>query len=609
VSVLAACAVGASGPSAASAAPILLGRSEDGRPIVAVRVGDPHGTRVLVVGCIHGSEGAGIAVVRALERVRMHADLWLVPNLNPDGYARDTRQNGRGVDLNANWSSRWHGGGRPWDTYYAGPRPFSERETRIARDLILRIRPRATIWFHQHMNLVWAWGPSTDAGRIYARAAGMRFYHRHWLDGTATNWQNHHLPGTAAFTVELPAGSLSAQQVRRQVDAVLALAAALAPHRRLAAARVGRVQALVGDAPMSVSVAVGGRLVYAHEGNVPRPPASNEKLLLSLALLARFGPRHRIPTSVEGRRPQRGLVQGDLWLVGHGDPELDDVALERLARKLRASGVRAVRGSVIGVTDTFTRERWAPGWQRIALQFVAVPTALTFDENRGPAGFVFDPELRAATALTGDLRALGVRVSGHPRAGREPTAARRVVATIRSAPLVDILRRQNADSLNLDAEVLTKMLGAAVFGRPGSIAKGARAIRRWARRHGAVVVAHDGSGLSYQNHVTTNQIVRLLASAGGAVLRSTLAAAGEGTLRGRLLGLRVRAKTGTLLQQVSALSGWVWLRRPGRWAEFSVLSRGLPKARAVALEDSIVAAIAAGEWKGYAASSRSKRLR
>jgi hypothetical protein len=114
--------------------------------------------------------------------------------------------------------------GAPWDTYYSGPRPFSERETRIARNLILRIRPRVTIWYHQHMDLVWAWGPSTAAGRSYARAAGMRFYHHAWLRGTAPNWQNHHLPGSSSFVVELPAGSLSLDQVRRQQRGVLRLA-------------------------------------------------------------------------------------------------------------------------------------------------------------------------------------------------------------------------------------------------------------------------------------------------------------------------------------------------------------------------------------------------
>jgi murein peptide amidase A len=208
-----------------ASAPFQLGRSEGGRPIDAVRVGNRSGPRVLVFGCIHGTECAGISIARALEHVHTGADVWIVPNLNPDGYARGVRQDGRGVDLNANWSSEWRGGGRPWDTYYPGPHPFSERETRIARDLIRRIHPGVTIWYHQHMDLVWAWGRSTAAGRTYARAAGMRFYHHHWLHGTATNWQNHHLPGTSSFTVELPAGSLSPQQVRQHVGAVLAVAA------------------------------------------------------------------------------------------------------------------------------------------------------------------------------------------------------------------------------------------------------------------------------------------------------------------------------------------------------------------------------------------------
>ena len=176
--------------------PRLLGRSEQGRSISVVRIGDPSGPRVLVFGCIHGNETAGIAIARALEHVR----------------------------TGANWSSEWRGGGQPWDPYYGGPRPFSERESRIARDLIERIHPRVTIWYHQHMDVVWAFGGSTAAGRTYARLTGMRLYHHHWLPGTSTNWQNHHLPGTAALTVELPAGSLSPSQVQRHVRAVLRLA-------------------------------------------------------------------------------------------------------------------------------------------------------------------------------------------------------------------------------------------------------------------------------------------------------------------------------------------------------------------------------------------------
>lgn len=577
----------------AQAVRVMLGRSERGRPIYAFRSGDPSGPPVLVVGCIHGTECAGVPIARALERVRTGLDLWVIPNLDPDGYAAGTRQNGRGVDLNQNWSSGWHGGGRPWDTYYPGPRPFSERETRIARDLIQRLRPRATIWFHQHMDLVWAWGQSSPAGRIYARAARMRFYHHHWLGGTAPNWQNHHLPGTASFVVELPAGSLSPAQVRRHVHAVLTLGTALSRRRTLASAGGWKAEAdaLLGRFPVSASVVVGRRLVYAHAGTVPRAPASNEKLLLSLALLDRFGPGYRIPTVVRGKGPGHGVVAGDLWLVGHGDPGLGDAGLARLARELRAAGVRRVRGSVVGVTGTFSRERWAPGWSSIAYRFEALPTALVYDGNVGPRGYDYHPEQRAAAALTAALRALGIHVDGNAETRSGP-ANEPLLAAIRSAPLEEMLRRQNRDSLNFDADVLAKLLGAASFGAPGSLRKGARAIEQWARRHGASIRAYDGSGLSYRDRVTSDTLATLLArSRWRLALRLTLAAPGQGTLAGRLLGLPVKAKTGTLFRGVSALSGWVRLRS-NRWAAFSILSDGLAEGEAVGLEDRLVALIA-----------------
>ncbi len=358
-----------------------------------------------------------------------------------------------------------------------------------------------------------------------------------------------------------------------------------------------RVERLLQTLPVSVSVGESGRPLYGHLADVPRAPASNEKLLLSMALLDRFGPRHAIPTTAESPAFRRGLVRGNLWLVGHGNPEVGPATLERLARRIRAAGVRAIRGSVVGDTSTFTRERWAPGWHKIALHFISIPTALTFEANQGPSGFVFDPERRAADALTGDLRALGVRVDGAPAAGRVPSTAR-AIAVVFSARLVGILRRQNVSSLNLDAEVLDKALGAAASGPPGTIAKGAAAIEAWAGNHGVGIVAHDAAGLSYGNRITTGGMVRLLGvadrSAWGPALRSTLPAPGEGTLAGRLAGLRVRAKTGTLLQGVSALSGWVWLERSGRWAEFSILSKGLTKDEAEAVEDAVVRIVSGG---------------
>ena len=79
--------VPAGGATTAQQQRILLGRSERGRLIVAFHTGNPQGTTVLVVGCIHGTECAGIAIAHALERVRTKLVLWIVPDLNPDGYA------------------------------------------------------------------------------------------------------------------------------------------------------------------------------------------------------------------------------------------------------------------------------------------------------------------------------------------------------------------------------------------------------------------------------------------------------------------------------------------------------------------------------------------
>jgi D-alanyl-D-alanine carboxypeptidase/D-alanyl-D-alanine-endopeptidase (penicillin-binding protein 4) len=77
----------------------------------------------------------------------------------------------------------------------------------------------------------------------------------------------------------------------------------------------------------------------------------------------------------------------------------------------------------------------------------------------------------------------------------------------------------------------------------------------------------------------------------GRALFASLPAPGEGTLGSRLAGVEVRAKTGTLIGDVSALSGYVRLR-DGTWASFSIMS-ALPKGEALGLEDAIVRAIAA----------------
>ncbi len=201
-----------------------LGNSAQGRAIEAVELGDPAAARkVLVVGCIHGNECAGVAIVRRLERMAppKGVDLWLVESFNPDGRAAGTRVDARGVDLNRNFPWGWQDLEGLTDS---GARPLSEPESRAAYRLILRLRPAVSIWFHQHMSLVDGSGGDAAVERRFARLVGLPFVTLPRYPGSVTTWENQALPGKTAFVVELPAGSLTPAQAARFAGAVLAVA-------------------------------------------------------------------------------------------------------------------------------------------------------------------------------------------------------------------------------------------------------------------------------------------------------------------------------------------------------------------------------------------------
>src|SRR5438270_1492084 len=201
----------------------LLGRSALDRPIRVVEVGDPDESRkVLVVGCIHGDEPQGIHIAQRLAATKpsTSADLWIVPTLNPDGVAAHTRQNAHGVDLNRNFPWRWRRLGSRGSRYYSGLRALSEPESRLAVQLIRRLRPRLSIWFHQPYGLVDESGGDANVERRFANLVGLPLVRLPRFPGSVASWENTVLPGTTSFVVELHAGMLSQVELSRFVRAV-----------------------------------------------------------------------------------------------------------------------------------------------------------------------------------------------------------------------------------------------------------------------------------------------------------------------------------------------------------------------------------------------------
>jgi protein MpaA len=207
----------------------VVGHSVRGRAIVAYERGDRTAPVTVVVGVIHGNEAAGLAVIRRLRTMPLPAGvhLWLVPTVNPDGLAAGTRQNAHGVDLNRNWPVAWVPNGRPWDGYYAGPRPMSEPENRAMRAFILRVRPALTIWYHQPLDEVYGSDPHAAVLKHYARLSGLPYHRLAAPPGAATRWERTRFPHGVHFVVEFPAGRISAATARRNAAAVIALAQGL----------------------------------------------------------------------------------------------------------------------------------------------------------------------------------------------------------------------------------------------------------------------------------------------------------------------------------------------------------------------------------------------
>ena len=207
---------------------ILLGRSVDGRAITAIETGDfDSPNRTLVVGCIHGNECAGIAIVTRLAHTAppSEADVWIVLDLNPDGASAGTRGN-------RNFPWRWT---RLGGVYYSGAAPLSEPETRVAYRLIERVRPSVSIWFHQHLDVVDDSTGSLSIERRFANVAGLRLASLTQTPGSVVTWESHCFPHGSPFVVELPARALTRAAVSRLARAVW-VTAATAPEAGPAAA-------------------------------------------------------------------------------------------------------------------------------------------------------------------------------------------------------------------------------------------------------------------------------------------------------------------------------------------------------------------------------------
>ena len=359
--------------------------------------------------------------------------------------------------------------------------------------------------------------------------------------------------------------------------------------RRLAA----KLQPLVASAPAQTCLVVadGPTTLFAAQPDVPMPAASNQKLVTALTALDVLGPDATFTTRLAATAaPAAGVVDGDLWMIGGGDPVIDSdtyqstlkygktphTRLEDIADRVVAAGITSITGSIKGDESRFDSVRTIPTWpsRYLAQNQVGPLSALSVNDARtypvvpgtssGTPQPAADPPAYAADALRQLLIARGVAVSGPAASGTAPEGLT-TIADVASLPLRDIVKEMLTFSDNNTAELLLKGVGVAAS-KQGTTEAGLKEARRVladAKVGLDGVVLLDGSGLDTGNRLTCRVLDDVLGAAGpsGPIADGLAVADGpDGTLRDRYTNSpaagAVRAKTGTL-KAVTALSGWV----------------------------------------------------
>jgi D-alanyl-D-alanine carboxypeptidase/D-alanyl-D-alanine-endopeptidase (penicillin-binding protein 4) len=363
-----------------------------------------------------------------------------------------------------------------------------------------------------------------------------------------------------------------------------------------------------------------GKVVCSLNAGASRSLASNTKIFTTVTALGRLGASGRFRTRVyaAGQVDRRGVLRGNLYLRGGGDPTLGTYGflqsylggagsnIAGLAAQVRRSGIKAVTGRLYGDDTYFDRLRGVADSGYATSPWIGPLSGLSFNSGfTGPSlsRFSSDPARLATRTLARSLRSRGVNI--RPQTAMRPTPARllkhRPAAVLLSPDMGWMARLTNLDSNNFFAEMLLKNIGARVR-HSGRTKAGAKVVRGFASNaFDAKVRPIDGSGLTRGNRSSAGDVVRLLTRIRSKpwfqdFYRSLPTAGKDGTLGSRMRGSaaqgRCHAKTGTLTG-VSALSGYCY-NKSGRRFAFSILMNSVYDTNSARYAQDRIAAMIAG---------------
>jgi D-alanyl-D-alanine carboxypeptidase/D-alanyl-D-alanine-endopeptidase (penicillin-binding protein 4) len=352
-----------------------------------------------------------------------------------------------------------------------------------------------------------------------------------------------------------------------------------------------------------------GRALYEERADRAVAPASVQKLIVAASALDALGPQYRYHTMFAAREGigSDGQLDGDLWLIGSGDPSLESADLRNGIGMLSRAGLRRIAGGVIVDATALNGPELNPHWDRAdnGQDYAAPVSAISLDgdtiESHQVVGSVdekvWTPMRDVSRYAAGQTQAMlvsrAIVTAKPPRVGAAPLESV-VLWDHRSAPLQALEAHMLFLSDNHYAEQLLRRVGEEVVGAPDD-AGGIGAERQFLERHGIPTPGlklFDGSGLSGDNRLAAITLARLLAENEPSLYLLLPLGGRQGTLEDydftTALG-RVRAKSGHLAN-VSSLAGYATTFHHGR-VSFAFMvdgSKGDPDAAIVRAVDRLV---------------------
>ena len=334
---------------------------------------------------------------------------------------------------------------------------------------------------------------------------------------------------------------------------------------------------LSGEIAFSVFNLNSGRPLEARDPTTPMPPASVAKTLTSLYALDVLGPEHRFETRVLATGPVKdGVLDGDLILAGGGDPTLQTDDMADLARMVKDSGLREVKGKFLvwggalhfqpvidelqpayvgynpaisglalnfnrvhfqwkregggwGVTMDARSEKFRPEVGMARMRVIDRDTPLfTYADADGRDNWtvaqtalgkggsrwlpVRKPELYAGEVFQTMLRAHGIVLKAPQVVPALPATT--PIATRTSEPLSEVLRDMLKYSTNLTAEMVGLAATAKRTGFADSLRSSGTRMSEWGTATLDLKATHmvDHSGLGDDSRTTAGDLIRALTS-------------------------------------------------------------------------------------------------